>query len=117
MYREDVGTEKELEQKRKKYASDPKVKERKKKYYYEKYRKPREMEKRKRDLEEGARRAKESVIYHEKSLRSENKTFQWILEGESQNLRLINHHFTTLSSHFLALPYVSFTKLKFRRSF
>ena len=32
LYREDVGTEKELEQQRKRYASDPKVKERKKKY-------------------------------------------------------------------------------------
>ena len=25
------------------------------------------------------------------------------LEGESQNLRLINHHFTTLSSHFFGI--------------
>ena len=25
------------------------------------------------------------------------------LEGESQNLRLINHHFTTVSSHFFAI--------------
>ena len=38
------------------------------------------MEKRKRDHEEGARRAKESVIHHEKSLRFENTSFQWIID-------------------------------------
>ena len=80
LYREDVGTEKELEQQRKRYASDPKVKERKKKYYDKNHKKPKEMEKRKKNLEEGARRAKESVIHHEKSLRFENTSFQWIID-------------------------------------
>ena len=31
-----------------------------------------------------------------------------LLEGESQNLRLINHHFTTVSSHFFAISIIIF---------
>ena len=80
LYREDVGTEKELEQQRKKYASNPKVKEKKKKYYDENQKKPKEMERRKRDLEEGARLAKSSELYHADSLRNANKSFQWITD-------------------------------------
>ena len=90
MYREEVGTEKELEQQRKKYASDPKVKERKKKYYDENQKKPKEMERRKRDLEEGARRAKSSVFHHADSLRNANKSFQWITD-------CFQHFFETFS--------------------
>ena len=36
--------------------------------------------------------------------------FQFIVEGESQNLRLINHHFTTISSHFFAISINIFHK-------
>ena len=90
LYREEVGTGKELEQQRKKYASDPKVKERKKKYYDENQKKPKEMERRKRDLEEGARRAKSSVFHHADSLRNANKSFQWITD-------CFQHFFETFS--------------------
>ena len=66
-YRREEGIEKELEQQRKKYASDPKVKERKKKY---------------QDMERNIRQVKEHVICKEKEARNANRTHfdynEWI---------------------------------------
>ena len=38
------------------------------------------------------------------------KRLSLYLEGESQNLRLINHHFTTLSLHFFGIAICIFHK-------
>ena len=66
-YRREEGIEKELEQQRKKYASDPKVKERKKK---------------RQEMERNIRQVKDHVICKEKEARNENRTHfdynEWI---------------------------------------
>ena len=58
-YRREEGIEKELEQQRKKYASDPKVKERKKKH---------------QEMERNIRQVKDHVICKEKEARNANRT-------------------------------------------
>ena len=43
--------------------------------------------------------------------------FLYLEEKKNENLRFKNGHFLTICGHFLAITWISFTKLKFRRSF
>ena len=80
-YREVEGTKKELEQQRKKYASDQKVKERKRKYYQEGIENQRlfeyeqEMERRKKKVKRIARTAEDGARYENKMRFDSN---EWI---------------------------------------
>ena len=54
-------------------------------------------------------KAELSVKLHA-ALKDQVNAIELELEGESQNLRLINHHFTTLSNHFFGIAMSIFHK-------